>query len=95
MLSVGAGECIFLHKLRTAVRSLVSDLLDVTTDSERAILNPFPSTEAATKLNVNNRTGATAQLFAWHVIRNDGVGGSNPSCGTSTYQFGLLQTEPG
>jgi hypothetical protein len=42
-LSIEAGECIFLLRLLTAVRSLVSDLLDVTTDSERAILDPSPS----------------------------------------------------
>jgi hypothetical protein len=30
--------------------------------------------------------------YSWHDIRNDGVGGSNPSCGTSTfYQFGTGQ----
>jgi hypothetical protein len=45
LLSIGAGECIFLHRLRTTVRSLISDLLDVTTDSERANLNPSPSTD--------------------------------------------------
>jgi hypothetical protein len=44
-LSIGAGECIFLHRLCTAVRSLVSDLLEVTTVSERAILNPSPSAD--------------------------------------------------
>ena len=52
-LSIGARECIFLHRLRTAVRSLVSDLFDVTTDSEGAILNPSPSTE---KLITEDRT---------------------------------------
>jgi hypothetical protein len=45
MLLIGPGEWIFLQSLRTAVRSLVSDLFDVTTDSKPAILNPSPSTD--------------------------------------------------
>jgi hypothetical protein len=46
LLSIGAGECIFLHCLRTAVRSLVSDLFDVTAVSERAILNPSSASKS-------------------------------------------------
>jgi hypothetical protein len=63
LLSIGAGECIFLHRLRTAVRSLVSDLFDVTTDSERAILNPSPSTQASIEREfVSSIPSALAQL---------------------------------
>ena len=45
---------------------------------------PCPVSGASVRSKTTSRFAAIAQLVE-HVIRNDGVGGSNPSCGTTSY----------
>jgi hypothetical protein len=57
VLLMGAGECIFLQRLRTISASAIPDFIEFKTDSGLPVSNPYPSTEASTKLNAKKITG--------------------------------------
>jgi hypothetical protein len=46
---------------------------------------PDPAGKTRPLRDLTSRAAAIAQLVE-HLIRNEGVGGSNPSCGTKHYQ---------
>jgi hypothetical protein len=46
LLSIEAGECIFLRNLRTRPRSPVLDFVEIRVDSGEPVLNPSPSTNS-------------------------------------------------